>query len=64
VETLGLHALLQLHQEGGRLEPGELISVYPPFCTKESADGVSLRAVPAEDRHGFLWSLAEQLRGG
>ena len=61
---LGLHPLLQLHQEGGRLEPGQLISVYPPFCTKESADGVSLRPVPADECHAFLWSLAEQLRGG
>ena len=63
VDTLGLHPLLQFHQEDGRLEPGQLISVYPPFCTKESADGVSLRAVPADECHAFLWSLAEQLRG-
>jgi hypothetical protein len=62
VETLGLHPLLQLQQEGGKLEPGELISVYPPFCMKESADGVSLRAVPARERHAFLRDLAAQLR--
>jgi hypothetical protein len=62
VETLGLHPLLQLQHEGGRLEPGQLISVYPPFCMKESADGVSLRPVPALERHAFLRSLAAQLR--
>ena len=62
VETLGLHPLLQLEQEGGRLEPGELISVYPPFCMKESGEGVSLRPVSADDCHAFLWDLAEQLR--
>jgi hypothetical protein len=61
VETLGLHPLLQLQQEGGRLEPGQLISVYPPFCTKEAADGVSLRAVPALERRAFLADLAAQL---
>jgi hypothetical protein len=62
VETLGLHPLLQLQQEGGRLEPGQLISVYPPFVAEQSADGVSLAPVPARDRHDFLWTLAEQLR--
>jgi len=61
VETLGLHPLLQLQREGGRLEPGQLINVYPPFCTKEAADGVSLRAVPARERHVFLRDLAAQL---
>jgi len=62
VETLGLHPLLQLQQEGGRLEPGQLINVYPPFCMKESANGVTLRPVPAHERHAFLWDLAAQVR--
>jgi hypothetical protein len=61
-ETLGLHPLLQLQEEGGRLEPGQLINVYPPFCMKEAADGVDLRPVPAHERHAFLRSLAAQLR--
>ncbi len=29
---------------------------------KESADGVTLRAIPAEEQHAFLWTLAEQLK--
>jgi hypothetical protein len=62
VETLGLHPLLQLQQEGRKLEPGELINVYPPFCMKESADGVRLRPVPALEQHAFLRDLAAQLR--
>lgn len=62
IETLGLHPLLQFHQEGGKLQPGELINIYPPFCMKESGDGVSLRPVPARERHAFLWDMAAQLR--
>jgi hypothetical protein len=63
VETLGLHPLLEFQRTGGRLEPGQLISVYPPFATKQSADGVSLRAVPAHERRDFLWTMAKQLQG-
>lgn len=63
VEYLALHPLLRFQREGGALRPGELLSVYPPFCTAESAGGVSLRAVPAMERIGFLAELAEQLRG-
>lgn len=52
---------MQFRAEGGSLAPGQLLSVYPPFCTKESADGVSLAAVPATDRPGFLAEFARQL---
>ncbi len=63
VEYLALQPLLRFQHEGGALRPGELLSVYPPFCTAESASGVSLRAVPAMERIAFLAELAEQLRG-
>ncbi len=46
----------------GPLAPGQLPSVYPPFCTKEAADGVSLSAVAAEDRLAFLADFARALR--
>jgi hypothetical protein len=61
IGTLGLHPLLQFRAEGGHLQPGELLNVYPPFCTKESAAGVSLGAIPADERLGFLADLARQL---
>ena len=48
-EFLGLEPLEALHQRGLRLQPGQLIHVYPPFCTKESAQGVSLRPVPVDE---------------
>jgi len=61
VEILQLQPLLAFWEEGGKLEPGHLLSVYPPFCTKESAAGVSYRAIPAEERIGFLADFAAQL---
>jgi len=62
VEFLALHPLLKFQQDGGRLEPGQLLSVFPPFCTKQSADGVSLTAMAADERRRFLADLASQLR--
>jgi len=59
---LNLSSLEQFWAEGGRLLPGQLLSVYPPFVAKESAVGVSLRAIPAAERLAFLASLAQQLR--
>jgi hypothetical protein len=61
IGTLGLQPLLRFEAEGGILEPGQLLSVYPPFCTKESANGVSLRAVPASPRQASLASFAAQI---
>jgi hypothetical protein len=61
-EFLQLGPLHQFRAEGGRLEPGELLSVSPPFVFKESADGVSLKAVPALERRRLLSALARQLR--
>ena len=62
IQRLGLAPLLAFQSEGHRLLPGQLLSVYPPFCTKEAARGVSLRAVPAHQRLSFLAELARQLR--
>jgi hypothetical protein len=62
LESLGLHPLLQCQRESGTLEPGKLLSVYPPFCTKESAQGVSLRAIPALERISFLADLQGKLQ--
>jgi hypothetical protein len=43
IEFLSLQLLGRFHREGGALRPGELLSVYPPLCTKEAANGVSLK---------------------
>lgn len=61
VEFLQLHPLLQLEREGTSLQPGQLISEYPPFCTAEGKE-VRLKAVPAAERIHFLFELAAAVR--
>jgi hypothetical protein len=62
VEFLQLHPLIQLHNEGGKLQPGELLNAAPPFVFKESANGVSLKAVPAFEQRSFLHTLYAGLK--
>ena len=47
--------------ERTRARPGELLLAYPPFCTKESGAGVSLKACPAHEVIGFHADLARQI---
>ena len=54
--------LLQVQAEGGRLAPGELLSISPPYCTVESARGVSVRPIAAADRLAFLVDFSGQIR--
>jgi len=62
VEFLSLHPLIKFQHDGGRLEPGRLLGAFPPFCCKQSADGVSLAAIPTGERRRFLADLAAQVR--
>jgi len=62
VEYLRLQPLERFRAEGGSLEPGQLLSVYPPYVFQESASNVSLRAIPASDRIAFLAHLAASIR--
>lgn len=61
VEYLSLEPFLQFMSKGGKLQLGQLLSVYPPFITEESANGVSLRAISMFDRIGFLADSARQI---
>lgn len=63
VQFLSLRPLIRFTSEGGRLDPGQLLSVYPPFCTAESSSGVSLKPIPALERIRFLADFAKQIRG-
>lgn len=60
-ENLGMQPLLQFMQDGNSCGPGELISEYPFFCTKEAENGVHLGKVPALERRSFLADLYKQL---
>ncbi len=61
VEFLGLEPLIQMHDEGQYLEPGQVIHVYPPFCTKEAENGVALSPVDSSEALTFLSGLSRQL---
>lgn len=61
-EFLALGPLREFQTQGGNLEPGQLLSVIPPFVFKESATGVTYRAVTVLDRLKFLSHLARELR--
>jgi hypothetical protein len=61
IEYLRLAPLVQFHRQGGSLHPGQLLSVYPPYCVAESARGVSLRAIAAADRLQWLSTLAREV---
>ena len=58
MEELGLEPLTQFQADGGKLEPGQLLSADPPFCTEEADDGQTLLAVPSAERHRFLAEFA------
>jgi hypothetical protein len=62
-EFLLLGPIREFRAQGGKLEPGQLLSVMPPFVLQESARRVSYRAVPMGDRLSFLSELSRQLRG-
>jgi hypothetical protein len=61
VGTLRLEPFLSFYRDGGRLEPGQLLMAYPPFCTRESEAGVSFKPVPAAERRAFLADLSAKV---
>jgi len=62
VGYLRLEPLEAFRAEGGVLEPGQLLSVYPPYCVRTKDPRRSFRAIPAAERLEFLAALAAQLR--
>lgn len=62
-ETLSPQPLEQYQLDGGELEPGQLLHVSPPYCTLESEDGVTLRAIDAQELLRFHADFAARIRG-
>ncbi len=61
---LQLGPLELFEEDGDRLQPGQLLHVFPPLCTEQAeTDGVHLKAVPAQECLRFLAQLAAQLHG-
>lgn len=62
IDFLALHPLQNHLNCGGTLEPGQLLSVTPPFVVDSGENGHSYRAVSTNERVNFLAKLAEQIR--
>jgi hypothetical protein len=62
VDYLSLAPLEAYRASGHELEPGHLLHAWPPYCSRESEAGVSLRPVPALAHIAWLASFAKQLR--
>lgn len=61
IEFLSMQPLLQFQKDRGDVPEGYLVLAYPPFCTKEAAEGVALKAVPAWELHNYHSELAKAL---
>ncbi|QDA58709.1 SMI1/KNR4 family protein [Hymenobacter jejuensis] len=61
VDALGLEPLQKFQQQGGYLQPGHLLSVYPPVCIK-SKEERKLKPVPAAERLASLADFYRQIK--
>ena len=62
IDLLQMQPLFRFENDGGRLAPGELLAAYPPFFAQQAGEGVSLRAISADERRRFLADIANQIR--
>lgn len=62
IAALNLEPLEEFWDEGGKLKPGQLLSVMPPFVLARPDTNYSYRAISALDRLRFLADFAKQIR--
>ena len=62
IGILNLHPLEEFWSNGGELQPGQLLSVMPPFVVAQQDTKYSYRAIDALDRLRFLADFAKQIR--
>ena len=55
VTYLDLEALDAFREDGEELEPGMLLHVDPPFSSDEAEDGITVSAMPCEERLEYLF---------
>ena len=63
LDAVGLAPLLQFMKDGNQLEPGELLSEYPFFFTKQARDGVELSKTSSLEKRKLLIHIYEKLKG-
>ena len=62
VGYLSLQPFVKFSNDGGKLEDGQLLNVYPPFCVEHSGE-YSYRAISALERLAFLANFSQQIAG-
>ena len=62
VSFLSLQPLMQFEMEGNKLEPGTLISAFPPFCMN-SGQELTLNKMPVLERLQSLQNISKQVKG-
>ena len=63
LDALGMEPLRNFQQAGGVLRPGELLSVYPPFCVAtDSSPDPSLKAINVAERLTWLADFYRQIK--
>lgn len=61
IEYLRLGPFVAFQEAGGRLVPGRLLNVYPPFCVDTPSER-SFRSVPADQQLRSMARLAAEIR--
>lgn len=63
VDALGLEPLRTFQQAGGVLQPGQLLSLYPPLCiATNGSTPAAAKAVPAATRLAWLADFYQQIK--
>jgi hypothetical protein len=63
LDALGMEPLRDFQRMGGVLRPGELLSVYPPFCVAaEGSPAPGLKAISAPERLAWLAGFYHQIK--
>lgn len=62
IDFLSLQPLRNYWESGGTLEPGQLLSVLPPYVVDSGEHEHSYRAMSVEGRLNFLAHLAKEIR--
>ncbi|RYU82485.1 SMI1/KNR4 family protein [Hymenobacter persicinus] len=63
LDALGMEPLRRFQQLGGKLEPGQLLSIYPPVCIQSTTEARQLKPLPVLERLTYLGDLYAQIKG-
>jgi len=61
-DYLDLQPLHDFMNDGGKLKPGEMLHIYPPFMVEESLDGVYILPAPIRKQMDFLRNFYLQIK--